>query len=353
MSVVAGSFGARLLARTSNLKALTIGQLRAEEKTLRLVIFNISKTLQKQLLRQGSPRKAQGNTANTRAQIALFQNRLTLVIREIQNRGQQQKLIGDIRDQPFTENGITTSTSQFVLGSTTGAVSSLDRSFTVETQTQRDQFGYTIASFLHGTNITRIIPIKWIMQLSGNRPQQSSLIQLSPTNTGQTIIRTVPFDENSPRIIEVKIFAEIDNQIVSNTESFKLFNPFEKPVTKSASFEIRFTDLPNENFSSNTSFEDFNRLGQEAQGNGRWHISLRARPDTPAQFTFEQVITTIDAILAKPLPMDGCGVGFHRDENGLCVPDEPEPDEERNLFNTAIIGAIGIGVLASMMGNKK
>ena len=34
-------------------------------------------------------------------------------------------------------------------------------------------------------------------------------------------------------------------------------------------------------------------------------------------------------------------------------PDDMPPDEERNLFNTAIVGAIGIGILASLMGGKK
>ncbi len=43
---------------------------------------------------------------------------------------------------------------------------------------------------------------------------------------------------------------------------------------------------------------------------------------------------------------------FHKDENGVCVPDleEEEEDTGRNLFNTAIIGAIVLGVLAIMGG---
>ena len=53
-----------------------------------------------------------------------------------------------------------------------------------------------------------------------------------------------------------------------------------------------------------------------------------------------------------------CPTGFHRDPiTQLCTEDTDGngngEEEERNLFNTAIIGAIGIGVLASMMGNKK
>ena len=34
-------------------------------------------------------------------------------------------------------------------------------------------------------------------------------------------------------------------------------------------------------------------------------------------------------------------------------PDDMPPDEERDLFQTAIVGAIGIGLLASLMGGKK
>ena len=206
--------------------------------------------------------------------------------------------------------------------------------------------------------------------------QQTNILITAPVKKrvsdqqGARLLKTVnlnfTFNPNGERQITRDFITKVtttDNQVFALFTSDFASNNLNVVVTRavipppplqSASFEIRFTDLPNENFSSNTSFEDFNRLGQEAQQNGRWHISLRARPDTPAQFTFEQVIRTIDAILAKPLPMDGCGEGFHRDQNGLCVPDEDLPiDEERNLFNTAIIGAIGIGVLASMMGNKK
>ncbi len=50
----------------------------------------------------------------------------------------------------------------------------------------------------------------------------------------------------------------------------------------------------------------------------------------------------------------GCPPGFQRNPTtGLCEPIPPPPTEERNLFNTAIVGAIGLGLLASVMGKKK
>ncbi len=52
------------------------------------------------------------------------------------------------------------------------------------------------------------------------------------------------------------------------------------------------------------------------------------------------------------IPDKDCLPNFHKDENGVCVPDleDEEEDTGRNLFNTAIIGAIGLGVLASIGG---
>ena len=181
--------------------------------------------------------------------------------------------------------------------------------------------------------------------------QQTKNINFGIGNRDQdfNFITNVDTDLNSVFVTASSPFGNTDDITITRA----VIPPPPPPTQQSVSFEIKFVDLPNENFSSNVSEADFERIREEARQNGRWSSRLLARVDLPAQFTFEQVIRTIDAILAKPLPMDGCGVGFHRDENGLCVPDEPEPDEERNLFNTAIIGAIGIGVLASMMGNKK
>ena len=106
------------------------------------------------------------------------------------------------------------------------------------------------------------------------------------------------------------------------------------PIT-STSFEIRFTDRPNDNFSSNTSPSDFTLIENEAQQDSRWSTFFLANVEIAPAFTFQQIITQIDAILAT------------------APPPPPQPGGERNLFNTAIVGAIGLGILASLVGGKK
>ena len=327
MSVVPGSFGANLLARTSNLKALTIGQLRAEEKTLRLVVFNISKTLQKQLLRQGSPRKAQGNTANTRAQIALFQNRLTLVIREIQNRGQQQKLIGDMRDQPFTENGITTSTSQFVLGSTIGAVSStgsggaptpLGIFFTLSRGAYKIENGriqgetLIIATSKANLNPTSFTPFNFLTNISVNG---RNLVSKS---------NTVRFNaQERDERIQINEFVGDETRVTVN----QVVLESSTALSKTLIFNVEAKILP------------------------------------PIPETKECNCRGVIKMIPKFQPCPECGVmpcptGFHRDPITMqCIEDQNgngNGDEEgRNLFQSAIIGVLALGALGGSLLDKR
>ena len=187
----------------------------------------------------------------------------------------------------------------------------------------------------------------------------------------KTVNRTFTFNPNGTRQLsldyitnidtnENQVFALFTSDFASNNLNVVLTRTITPPippppiVEQSVSFEIKFVDLPNENFSSNVNEADWERLRQEATLNGRWSTRLLARVDSPAQFTFEQVIRTIDDILAKPLPPDGCGQGFHRDQNGLCVPDDDLPiDEERNLFQSAIIGVLALGALGGSLLDDK
>ena len=307
MSVVPGSFGANLLARTSNLKALTIGQLRAEEKTLRLVVFNISKTLQKQLLRQGSPRKAQGNTANTRAQIALFQNRLTLVIREIQNRGQQQKLVGDIRDQPFTENGITTETSQFVLGSTIGSAS---------------------ASPLTVVNKNFFSISPGVYELKDNRVKGESIIILQGTGfeaTNRPFLITDIFDSRGQN----RFVHKVNNLFFSATQRDERIQIDERGNNLNEVFIRQFVTFISQ------------PLGQV--------------PENRVSNVFQRTLKSITGQPPKVQPPFLPPVPEPPPIRPPFPPEEPpiEEDTGRNLFQSAIIGVLALGAIGGSLLDKR
>jgi len=120
-------------------------------------------------------------------------------------------------------------------------------------------------------------------------------------------------------------------------------DPDPTPTKQSNSFEVIFLNNAGFNFSSNVSLADFERLSQEANKDIRWRIRGQEVNINP-QFTFEQVIRTIDDILKQI------------EEN------EPEPDPDPDpmptkgdIFQTAIVGLIGLGVVLGLTnrGDKK
>ncbi len=273
-----------------------------------------------------------------------------------------------IRELESQLSQVSTQTSAFEVGSTIGSASSqglsiqaappIGQTFQLTKGTFSFQnnilMGNTIArAHSDATFGTRPTPFNFQTNITlGSSIIASDSQELLFTEARRAQTSSVNFTLNDAAVkVNQQMF--IGGTAVSNKIEFVIVNT-SPSVLKSTSFEIRFTDLPNENFSTNTSRADLTRIEQEAQIDSRWSTFFLADVEIAPSFTFQQIITRIDAILAKPPPVDGCNAGFHRDPNtGFCVPDDPPIEEERDLFQTAIVGAIGIGLLASLMGGKK
>ena len=200
--------------------------------------------------------------------------------------------------------------------------------------------------------------LSWSFQADGGSQITGVRLQVKIEATGERVLNDIISTITATGIrgltpltaYNIRVFAinAVGESFRSNLQQATTVAP--TTVIQSKSLQITFTDSPGSNFSSNVSFEDFELLATEAERNSRWSLGLLAIVDTPAQFTFEQVFATITEILAG---LEGCPPGFQKDSSGACVPIPPGPTQERDLFNTAIVGAVGLGILASMMGGKK
>ncbi len=297
--IIRSSFLGKLLSRTDNLKALTIGQLRAEEKTLRILRNTTERTILKFNLFKitKSSAKARGNVSIQQRSLRIIEARLALVIREIQNKGEQQKLIGDIRD-------------------------------------------------------LRVSPT----------PTQAQIQENLESNRAQAIRReTDPIERlRQQRIIDKELLQvrSAPEQVTTSTSQFVLGSTTGavSSIVQSNNLGILFTDLPRNNFIVRVDDNTRQRLGQEAQRDGRWSTSFKGAQNRPATSTFEQVIRIIDETLRQfpdPKP-DQCEPGFHRDPITFqCIPNEEEEDTGRNLFQSAIIGVLALGAIGGSFLNDK
>ena len=297
--ILRSSFVGRLLSRTDNLKPLSIGQLRAEEKTLRILRNTTERTILKfNLFRiTKSSSKSQGNVSIQQRSLRIIEARLNEVIREIQNRGEQQKLIGDIRDLRVSPTP-TQAQIQENLES--------NRAQAIRAQTDP---------------ITRLEQQRI---LNAQTVQPVTTTQQATTETGQLVLGSTTGATSS--------------------------------IIQSNSLEIRFTDLPRNNFIVRVDDNTRQRLGQEAQRDGRWSTSFKGIQNRPATSTFEQVIRIIDEVLRQfpDPPPDQCEPGFHRDPRTFqCIPNEEEEDTGRNLFQSAIIGVLALGAIGGSFLNDK
>ena len=120
---------------------------------------------------------------------------------------------------------------------------------------------------------------------------------------------------------------------------------------------IFFTSLSQNNFNVRVDDNTRQRLGQEAQKDGRWSTRFSGKIEGKPTQTFEQVIRIIDEVLKQfpDPPQTECPVGFHRDPFTFqCVEnDPPPPEEDRNLFQSAIIGVLALGAIGGSLLDKR
>ncbi len=194
---------------------------------------------------------------------------------------------------------VTTSTSAFELGSTTGAV-----------------------SFTPPVEVTSSVV----------NPQNRSIIRIDTSQSGL---------KNNVATITINVLVR-DPQFIGKTITTNVIDA--NTGLRFGGSTSNFTLRDREQKVSNIVW-----IESRERISGQVILSLQGQ-DFSRGANFEFQSTTI-----PDLP---CPTGFHRDPiTQLCTEDTDGngngEEEERNLFNTAIIGAIGIGVLASMMGNKK
>ncbi len=210
------------------------------------------------------------------------------------------------------QTGVTTQTSQFVLGSTIGSASSL-------ALTQRPALDPT--SFF---NIS-----------SGNNMLKDNRF----TGTVRIVLNTsgIPGEELEANVKAFLITNLFDgngaNRFVHKVNQLN-FTAIERDET--INIDERGNNL-NDIF-----YQQFVVLDQR--------LDIRDRASNVQTNTVKsQTIPPTQPPFLPPIPQPP----IDPTPPPMIPPDEPPIEEERDLFNTAIIGAIGIGILASLMGDKK